>query len=102
MFLLVMLHHITPARAMQKKSVEKSATEKSKKATDEQPTFQQSHNDGVVPSVTFHFDNQVLVTPPVVFEFPISEIPSAYSSKPLYRISYFEKLFGHHIAVNAP
>lgn len=79
-----------------------STNEKSKKSAEDQPTLQQGHNDGVVPSITFHFDNQVLISPPITFDFLLTEIPTSYISKPIYRLSFFKKLFGHHIAVNAP
>lgn len=80
---------------VQKKSTEKQDEEK-------QASFSQLNLDVVFPSHFFDFTGNVFFVPDLYVVFLSLEKGFSTFTKPVYRLSYFEKLFEHHIAINAP
>ncbi|MFD2523707.1 hypothetical protein [Emticicia soli] len=56
----------------------------------------------VVPSHAFDFGHYAILLPLPQVIYVIVETSVKTITKPLYRLSYFEKLYEHHIAPNAP
>src|SRR6218665_1477385 len=56
----------------------------------------------VVPSHAFDFGHYAIILPLPQVIYVIVETSVKTFTKPLYRLSYFEKLYEHHIAPNAP
>lgn len=106
MLVAVLLNSITPARAIVKEQLDSQQSAKNAKDAadnhDEQPTFSESSSDVVVPSHAFSFDNGFIIIPAPEFNFIFSEKAAYKIVKPLYRHSYFDKLYELHIAINAP
>lgn len=69
---------------------------------DTETAFSEWTSDVVVPSYAFSFHSNLLVVPAPEFNFIFSETVAYKIGKPLCRHSYFEKLYEHHIAINAP
>lgn len=103
MLAAVLLNSFTPAQAVvaEQTKAQKTADD-STSDTDEEVSFSEWSSDVVVPSHAFSFDNNLIVVPAPKFNFIFSETVAYKISKPLYRHSYFEKLYEHHIAINAP
>lgn len=103
MLVAVLLNSFTPAHAVvvEQTKIQKTADD-STSDSDEQTSFSEWSSDVVVPSHAFSFDNNLIVVPTPEFNFILSEAIAYKVSKPLYRHSYFEKLYEHHIAINAP
>ena len=85
--------------------VEKDKTEQSsKKATEEAPTVSELSLHAVVtPAVSFDFDKSLFVVAHVL-SYSIEDnikVPPLWKT-PFYYFSYFQHVFGHHIAPNAP
>jgi hypothetical protein len=85
------------------------ATEKvkAKKATKgerskEQTVVSEVSLEVVVPSHAFDFSYDAIILPLPQVIYVIVETSVKTFTKPLYRLSYFEKLFEHFIAPNAP
>lgn len=74
---------------------------KNQKTDSNQTTISEMQQDVVVPSNAFDFQ-AVVFTPQPKFEFNFEEKLVQTLTKPIYRLSFFEKLFTHHIATNAP
>lgn len=68
----------------------------------DQAHFSELSSDVVIPSVAFDFSSDFVLIPAPEFSFLETENLVSIVSKPIYRLSYFEKLFEHHIAINAP
>jgi hypothetical protein len=64
--------------------------------------FSELSSDVVIPSVAFDFAGVFILMP--VPEISLLAIGTSFLAIPrhLYGLSYFEKLFEHHIAINAP
>ncbi|MGR3811142.1 hypothetical protein [Jiulongibacter sp. NS-SX5] len=58
--------------------------------------------DFVIPSFAFDFGSDFALLPSAEVSLLIFENTFQAVTKPVFRISYFEKLFEHHIAINAP
>jgi hypothetical protein len=56
----------------------------------------------VVPSHAFEFGDEFIILPHPQIIYLEESAPNKVFSKPIYRLSYFDKLFEHQIAVNAP
>ncbi len=69
---------------------------------DEQAHFSELSSEVVIPSVAFDFSGDFVTIPTPDFRVLLVEAGFSAFTKPQYRISYFEKLFEHHIAINAP
>ncbi len=85
------------------------ATEKvkAKKADKEEQSKEQTvvsevSLEVVVPSHAFDFGHYDIILPTPQIIYVIVETSVKTVTKPLYRLSYFEKLFEHYIAPNAP
>lgn len=105
MLVAVLLNSITSARAVvseQVASQQKAADDASQNDEDAQTSFSEWSSDVVVPSHAFSFDSNLFVVPAPQINFIFSETVAYKISQPLYRHSYFEKLYEHHIAINAP
>jgi hypothetical protein len=105
MFMLVMLTSVFGKQLPQKQhEPNKSKQEKSSKK--QQPTDQTTVSElsleVVVPSHAFDFGSNAFILPtPQVIYLIIESSAKAYP-KPLFRLSYFENLYEHFIAPNAP
>lgn len=78
-----------------------------KKATKEEQSKEQTvvsevSLEVVVPSHAFDFGHYAIILPLPKVIYVIVETSVKTFTKPLYRLSYFEKLYEHHIAPNAP
>lgn len=83
--------------------VSKHQSKQSKKADKEEQTqLSELSSDYVIPSNAFTFNTDFVLIPKFVFTIEIVESVFKTVSKPLYRLSYFEKIFERHIAINAP
>ncbi len=105
MLVAVLLNSFTVARAVvseQAAMQQKAADDATQNDEDAQTSFSEWSSDVVVPSHAFSFDNNLFVVPARQINFIFSETVAYKISKPLYRHSYFEKLYEHHIAINAP
>ncbi len=106
MLVAVLLNSITSAQAVvtNQATTQQKATTEDDSAPDEgaAASFGEWTSDVVVPSHAFSFNNNLLVVPAPEFNFIFSETVAYKISKPLYRHSYFEQLYEHHIAINAP
>lgn len=102
MLVSVLLNSFTPAQAVvaEQTKAQKTADDSTSDA-EGQVSFSEWSSDVVVPSHAFSFDNNLLVVPTPKFNFVFSETVAYKISKPLYRHSYFDKLYEHHIAINA-
>lgn len=79
-----------------------SKSENKKSESKEQAQIQEYHNDVLVPSHVFDFGSDVILNFPQALDFfEITDLFTVFSS-PIYKWSYFEKLFELHIAINAP
>ncbi len=79
--------------------------EKKAKTDDKQPKsakLSQISPEIVVPSYDFDFQKLDLIYVQTVFLFHIENHVIFSHPRFLFRNSYFEKLFEHHIAINAP
>jgi hypothetical protein len=103
MLVSVLLNSFTPAHAV---VVEQTKTQKtaddSAQDSDEQISFSEWSSDVVVPSHAFSFDSNLIVVPTPKFNFVFPETVAYKIIKPLYRHFYFDKVYEHHIAINAP
>ena len=80
---------------------------KTKKADKEEQSKEQTvvsevSLEVVVPSHAYDFGHYAIILPSPQVIFVIVETSVKTFTKPLYRLSYFEKLFEHYIAPNAP
>ncbi len=82
----------------------KSAQKKSEKEeqSKERPVVSELSLEVVVPSHAFDFGHYAIILPQPQIIYVIVETSVKTVTKPLYRLSYFEKLFEHYIAPNAP
>jgi hypothetical protein len=103
MLVSVLLNSFTPAHAVvvEQTKIQKT-TDDSTPDSDEQVSISEWSSDVVVPSHAFSFDNNLIVVPAPKFNFIFPETVAYKISKPLYRHSYFDKVYEHHIAINAP
>jgi hypothetical protein len=100
MLCVVMLNSISTAKAL---PTSKQTNKETKKETTKNDTrISEWSSAVVVPSHAFGFETAALVFPEISFEFIAPDkTPTGYN-QPLYRHSYFEKLFERQIAINAP
>ena len=82
----------------------KSALKKSEKEeqSKEKTVVSELSLEVVVPSHAFDFGHYAILLPLPKVIYVIVETSVKTFTKPLYRLSYFEKLYEHHIAPNAP
>mgnify|MGYP000106070124 CR=1 FL=1 len=64
--------------------------------------YSELSSDYVIPSFAFDFGSDFELLPALTFTVAVAENIFKVVTKPVFRISYFEKLFEHHIAINAP
>ena len=105
MFTMVMLTSVFGKQLPQKQhEPNKSKQEKSSKK--QQPTDQTTDSElsleVVVPSHAFNFGENPFVLPTPQVIYLIIESSAKVYTKPLFRLSYFENLYEHFIAPNAP
>ncbi|UBM57370.1 hypothetical protein LAG90_11125 [Marinilongibacter aquaticus] len=99
--LLMVGTFLSKGMAEQHVRIEKSADSDGKKDQD-QASFDQYTSSYVIPSVAFHFEGDFVWL--IDFDLApvwVEQICRTFT-KPIYRLSFFEKLFEHHIAINAP
>jgi hypothetical protein len=82
------------------KHAPKPATEQQDKQ--QQTTISELSLAVVVPSHAFSFAQDFIIVPAPQVIFLITEKIIFKVEKPLFIISYFDNLFEHHIAINAP
>ncbi len=107
---MVILTSVLGKQVYHKQSDESAmATKKAehKKATDkdspkEQTVVRSVSLEVVVPSYAFDFGHYAILVPVPQIIYVIVETSVKTFTKPLYRLSYFDKLYEHHIAPNAP
>ncbi|MBA4851719.1 hypothetical protein [Emticicia sp. BO119] len=87
-----------PVAAEKIKSKKTNKEEQSK----EQTVVSEVSLEVVVPSHAFDFGHYDIILPAPQIIYVIVETSVKTFTKPLYRLSYFEKLFEHYIAPNAP
>ncbi len=68
----------------------------------QQAYFSELSSEVVIPSVAFDFTGSFLLVPVPEFSILLTRQAVTVFSRPLCRLSYFDKLFEHHIAINAP
>jgi len=110
MFVMVVLTSVLGKQIYRKHSneapvaVQKSAAEKSdnKDNSKEQTVVSEVSLEVVVPSHAFDFGHYAIFIPLPQIIYVAVETSVKTITKPLYRLSYFEKLYEHHIAPNAP
>ncbi len=98
---LLMLVSVFSAHVASASYVPQPSTESSEK-DQEAPVIQQISHESVVPSYDFSFEEFQLV---FAQNFIIGYEQNAPFAKPFFvffKNSYFDKLFEHHIAINAP
>ncbi|WP_341226614.1 hypothetical protein [uncultured Arcticibacterium sp.] len=79
------------------------STDQNSDDSDEEETyFSELSSEVVIPSNAFSFNSDLvfLLSPTVKF-LPLSDVVSNFI-KPIFKHSYFDKLFELHIAINAP
>lgn len=79
------------------------STDQSNGDSEEQETyFSELSSEVVIPSNAFNFNSDLvfLLKPEIKF-LPLSDIVANFV-KPIFRHSYFDKIFELHIAINAP
>lgn len=79
-----------------------ASTSDDSEESDEQTEVSELSYQVVIPSHAFVFDADIVLppAPSSVVLVESSEVKSVF--KGIFRHSYFEKLFEHHIAINAP
>ena len=84
--------------------IKESAKVKTKKSQPQpvQTTISELSLEVLVPSHAFDFNEAVYFIPRVQFDFPEIKSFAKIITKPIFRLSFFEKLFELHIAINAP
>lgn len=99
---VLMTHVVNISYVSDNKDSKSNKTENKKSESKEQAQIQEYHNDVLVPSHVFDFGSDVILNFPQALEF--FEITGLFTvfSNPIYKWSYFEKLFELHIAINAP
>lgn len=110
MFMMVVLTSVLGKQIYHKHSneapveIEKSELKKSKKEeqSKEKTVVSELSLEVVVPSHAFDFGHYAIILPLPQIIYVVAETSVKTITKPLYRLSYFEKLFEHHIAPNAP
>jgi hypothetical protein len=104
MLVSVLLNSFTPAHAVVVEQAVSHQKTSDDDATDSegQVSLSEWSSEVVVPSHAFSFDNNLFVVLTPKFNFIFSETVAYKTTKPLYRHSYFEKLYERHIAINAP
>ena len=104
MLVAVLLNSITSAHAVvvEKAVSQQTADDDATSDGQSETSFSEWTSDVVVPSHAFSFNNNLIVVPAPEFNFIFSETVVYKISKPLYRHSYFDKVYEHHIAINAP
>lgn len=85
--------------ATEKVKAKKAGKEEQSK---EQTVVSEVSLEVVVPSHAFDFGHYDIILPTPQIIYVIVETSVKTFTKPLYRLSYFEKLFEHYIAPNAP
>jgi hypothetical protein len=81
---------------------ENSKAASSNDADDQTPHFNQISSEIVVPSYDFHFDALDFEFKEQLFTSAIYHFPAVCIELFSYKNSYLDKLFEHHIAINAP
>ncbi|RYU93991.1 hypothetical protein [Emticicia agri] len=85
--------------ATEKVKAKKAGKEEQSK---EQTVVSEVSLEVVVPSHAFDFGHCAIILPLPQVIYVMVETSVKTFTKPLYRLSYFEKLYEHHIAPNAP
>ncbi len=81
---------------------EKHCSGKDQSREDQQPSVSQLSFEVVVPHYAFDFGSPFIALLSPRFELLTNEENLPETTEPVYTDSYFEKLFEHHIAINAP
>ncbi|MFN8354630.1 MAG: hypothetical protein U0Y10_09300 [Spirosomataceae bacterium] len=83
--------------------VEKAKTEQNSNSTDsKQSVVSELSPMATVAPIAVDFHQALCFVPAVPLAFPLQQIAALTPTKPLFLLSYFQNLFGHHIATNAP
>ncbi|GAB3177251.1 hypothetical protein [Telluribacter humicola] len=86
-----------------KVALEQKATAADESRSDAAKVSELSLDAVVIPAASFDFAQAIYLLPPPTWHFVevATAIPASFS-EPFYLFSYFRKVFGHHIAINAP
>lgn len=99
MLISVFSAHMASASYVPQKESKTTDTEKKEKETS---VFQQISQETVVPTYDFYFGEfQLVFVENCIFGYEENP-PLANPNYSYHSNSYFEKLFEHHIAINAP
>ncbi len=99
---VLLTHGVSLSYVPHNKDFKSNKAENKKSESKEQAQVQEYHNDVLVPSHVFDFGSDVSLNFPQSVEFfEITDLFTVFSN-PIYKWSYFEKLFELHIAINAP
>jgi len=110
MFMMVILTSVLGKQIYHKHSnkapqatqqAEQKKSDKKQQPAD-QPVVSELSLEVVVPSHAFDFGHYAIILPTPQIIYVIVETSVKTFTKPLYRLSYFDKLYEHHIAPNAP
>ncbi|HEV7351141.1 hypothetical protein [Telluribacter sp.] len=87
----------------QKVATEQKATAADERQPDAARMSELSLDAVVIPASSFDFAQTFYLLPPPTWRFVevASALPASFS-EPFHFFSYFRKVFGHHIAINAP
>lgn len=99
---LFMLTTVFTGNLVRKQVLAENQTQTNDDQDEQKAHFTEFSSDYVIPSFAFDFGSDFVLVPAADFAVLLIENTFKAVSKPVYRISYFEKLFEHHIAINAP
>ena len=104
-FSVMLLISVFSAHVMGNLYVQPEVTKKAKADTEkqqEQPQLQQLSHEIVVPSFDFHFGEITFQGFNNLVIFYAECVPGTIIQQFVYHHCFFDKLFEHHIAINAP
>lgn len=104
LFVVLFSSIVSSGMPIQQVEIAKSKAEQKKKEDKktDQTTVSELSITGIMPSHAFDFGHDAILIPAPRVIFLVAKETLSIITKPLFRISYFEKLFEHHIAINAP
>jgi hypothetical protein len=105
MFTMVMLTSVFGKQLPQKhdnSSKPKQEKTDKKQQSDNQSVVSELSLEVVVPSHAFDFGHDAIILPAPQVIYLVLESAAKIYTKPIFRLSYFENLYEHFIAPNAP
>ncbi len=99
---LVMILSVFGKQLATSQAQESKAKTEKKASEPRQATISEWSAEVLVPSHAFDFNDAVFVFPTQHIAIPTTEKVFKLITKPIFRLSFFEKLFELYIAINAP